>query len=603
MFKLLRSKAKFFYWIIAISFILFMGLTNMGGQGCQTSLQKGPAPGVIGSVNGTKIHAQEYDRYYRSLLAQMRQQSPNRDLNPNQYANARQRAWDDIVRSRIMDQAIMDNKIKVTDEELLDRFENNPPPQVLVNFRNPETGQIDMDLYYQALKDPEVDWSGIENYVRDLMRREKLKEFLTADITVSEDEIRKEYIRQTGRAVVEYTGAVYRNIKDDYSPSDEEISAWYESHQDDYQQPARARCEFVRFPKEPSEADYADILQFINEIREEIVSGTKTFEEAAADYSDDPSASRGGDLGTFDRKRMVPAFTEVAFSLPEGEISQPVKTRFGYHLIQVIEQHKDEVTGEVFEVHARHILLKVVPGTETLAMINEKAQEFADRVDGASFASTAQAEGLDLSTPAPFAEGRDIPGLSFSLAGANWAHHAQEGKISQVFENEDCFYVVHALGVIPAGVGSLEEVRNQVSFAVTREHQHQLGLELLNPVVGKIQMGEAMADAAAGTELFYAVSDTFGVNDNVRNVGYGTEFNELAINGEVGLLIPEVATPSGVFALIPLWIKPFDEADFESRRSGIQTALLARKQNEYVENWLQEQVAAADIKDYRQSYR
>lgn len=604
MFKLLRSKAKFLYWFIAISFILFMGVTNMGGQGCQDTLQKGPEAGVIGTVNGDRIFSQQYDQFYRSLLAQSRQQNNARDLNPNQYANAQQRAWDGLVRKLIMDQAIDQKKITVTDDEVLDRFENNPPPQLLSSFVNQETGTIDLDAYHAALQNPDVDWTGAENFVRDLIRSEKLEAAVTSDLAVSDEEVRQEYINQTTKAVAEYAGVLYTDIKDGYTPTEAEIKAWYDSHPDDFQQPAKASCEVVRFAKEPSEADYAEILQLMNEIREEILSGQKTFDQAALEYSEDGSSTRGGDLGTFDRNRMVAPFTEAAFSLPVGELSQPVKTQFGYHLIEVLEQHKDEQTGEVFQVHARHILVKVVPSAETLGLINEKAQEFADRVDAKSFASTAQAEGLDLLTPTPFIPGRDIPGISFSLAGANWAHAAKAGQISRVFETDDYFYVVRADGVKPAGLASLEEVSSQVSAAVIRDHNHQSALEILNPVVGRVQMGTPLAEAASGVaNVTYAVTDTFGVNDNVPNVGYDTEFNKAAINGTVGQLVPEVEIPRGVFALVPLYISPVDEANFAARQDGLRRSLLDRKKAQRFEEWLSEREKEAKIEDFRLKFR
>lgn len=604
MFKLLRSKAKFLYWFIAVSFILFMGLTNMGGQGCQDTLQKGPEAGVIGTVNGDRISAQQYDQFYRSLLAQMRQQNATRDLNPNQYASAQKRAWDGMVRKLIMDQAIADNKITVTDEEVLERFENNPPPQLLASFINQETGMLDMDAYHAALQNPDVDWSGAENFVRDLIRSEKLEAVITTGLAVDDAEVRQEYVNQTTRAVAEYAGVLYTDLKDGYTPAEAEIKAWYDAHPDDFQRPAKASCEVVRFAKDPSDADYAEILQMMNEIREEILSGQKTFDQAALEYSEDGSASRGGDLGTFDRTRMVAPFTEAAFSLPVGELSQPVKTQFGYHLIEVLEQHKDEQTGELFQVHARHILAKVSPSAETLGIISEKAQEFADRVDGKNFASTAQAEGLDLLTPTPFILGRDIPGISLSLAGANWAHAAEEGQISRVFETDDYFYVLRAGGVQPAGLADLEEVSSQVSQAVIRDHNRKAALEILNPVVGRIQMGTPMVEAASGVDkLTYAVTDTFGVNDNVPNVGYGTEFNQAAVNGTVGQLVPEVEVLRGVFALTPLWITPLDEADYASRLDGLRRSLLDRKKAEKFEEWLSQRESEAKIEDHRLKFR
>lgn len=70
-------------------------------------------------------------------------------------------------------------------------------------------------------------------------------------------------------------------------------------------------------------------------IRKEIVDG-KDFYQAAREYSSCPSSRNGGDLGWFGKGQMVPEFEKAAFSTPEGEISQPVKTQFGWHLIKVI---------------------------------------------------------------------------------------------------------------------------------------------------------------------------------------------------------------------------------------------------------------------------
>lgn len=71
------------------------------------------------------------------------------------------------------------------------------------------------------------------------------------------------------------------------------------------------------------------------QIRTDIVSGKISFAEAAEKYSSCPSGARGGDLGFFGRGMMVPEFDQASFSLPVGEVSEPVQTQFGYHLIVV----------------------------------------------------------------------------------------------------------------------------------------------------------------------------------------------------------------------------------------------------------------------------
>lgn len=600
MFKFLRSQAKLFYWVIAATFILFLFLGGMTSRGCRPPGSNQYEAGVLGSVNGIKITSQEYDYTYRQLLAQMRQNAAGRELNPNQYATARETAWDMVVRNILVEQAIKEHDIKVTDQEVLDAFRNNPPPELLAAYRDQTTGQIDMNRYYADLQNPDNDWSGPEAYIRQMLPRQKLESIIASDVFVSDDEVREEFLRQTGRAVAEYIGVIYTNL-DPVEPSDAEIQAWYDAHPDDYQSPPMGKCKIVRFEKKPSEADYAEVLEYLNaEVRPRIVGGEMSFEDAAVEYSEDSSAETGGDLGTFDRDRMVAPFTEAAFSLPVGEVSEPVRTKFGWHLIEVLERDVDAETGEVFQVHARHILLKVTPGIDTIETLRESAQGFRDRVNAATFVATAEAEALDLLDPQAFIEGRDIPGLPYTLAGAQWVLRAKPGEISPIQETNDFFYVILAEKKIPAGVRPLEEVKGQVRLAVQKDHNLATARDLLAPAVGEVQMGQSMAEVAAGSDkLSHAVTDTFGMNDNISDVGYGTDFNKLAIEGTVGQIIPEVETLRGLFALKPVWILPFDSAAFEARREGIRAALLNRKRGEALEAWLQERQDAAEIVDQR----
>ncbi len=599
MFKFLRSQAKIFYWVIAATFILFLFLGGMTGRGCQAPGQKQYEAGVIGTVNGAKITAQQYDYSVRQQRAQLSQQAQGRELNANQFAAADQQAWDSLIQAAIFAEAIDEMGITVSDEEVLSVFENSPPAELLARYRD-ENGNVDINRYYADLQNPEVDWTQQEAYIRAILPWQKLTETVAAGAVVTDEEIREEYIRQTGKAVAEYIGVLFTDLEGEFEPTENEISEWYLAHPDDYQAPAKANCQVVKFAKEPSAEDNQEVLDFLLEVREEILSGNKSFEEAASEYSEDAStAPSGGELGTFNRSRMVAAFTEVAFKLEVGDLSEPVKTKFGYHLIEVLEQSIDQDTGEVYEITARHILAKVTPGPETLDLLRDSADDFRGRVDGATFVSTAEAEAHDLMTPPEFAEGRDIPGLALSLAGSNWVFSTTSGQISRLYENRDNIYIVMAGEITPVGLAPLEEVTSRVSLAAKKDKQLQAAQAKLSPAAGEIQMGLTMAEVAEAGGFLHAVSDTFTVNGNVQNVGYGTEFNKATIEGTVGTLIPEVETLRGIFALTPLWIAPFDQADFDARRPGIQGALLSRAQNLAVEEWYTARLEEAEIEDYR----
>ena len=106
MFQFMRSRAKVFYWVIAASFLLFLALGGLTGRGCTAPGGKRADAGIVGTVNGTQITAQQYDDAYRQQVAMMKQQAPDRDLNSNQMAAAQEGAWDFSVQTALIDQAI-----------------------------------------------------------------------------------------------------------------------------------------------------------------------------------------------------------------------------------------------------------------------------------------------------------------------------------------------------------------------------------------------------------------------------------------------------------------------------------------------------------------
>lgn len=99
-------------------------------------------------------------------------------------------------------------------------------------------------------------------------------------------------------------------------------------------------------PDPDPEKAYAEAKAKIDAVAQEIENKSKTFEKAAMDSSDDPSKFQEGKLGVFVRGQMVPEFEAVAFSLPVGVVSQPVRSQFGWHLIRIDRLGKDVTEAE-----------------------------------------------------------------------------------------------------------------------------------------------------------------------------------------------------------------------------------------------------------------
>ncbi len=122
-------------------------------------------------------------------------------------------------------------------------------------------------------------------------------------------------------------------------PSDSDIKKYYESQKAKFTTPAMvgAKHILVKVDAAAKPEEQKAALAKIEGIKKELTGGAN-FEQLAEKYSDDPgSKSRGGDLGLFSKDRMVPEFAQTAFSLKKGEISKPVKTVFGYHIIKVYD--------------------------------------------------------------------------------------------------------------------------------------------------------------------------------------------------------------------------------------------------------------------------
>ncbi|MBK1810277.1 peptidylprolyl isomerase [Clostridium sp. YIM B02505] len=139
------------------------------------------------------------------------------------------------------------------------------------------------------------------------------------------------------------TQIIINKVLSEVTVTDEEALKYYEENKEAYMEPETVSAKHILLDSEDK----------LKEIREDILSGKKSFEQSASEYSTCPSSEQGGDLGAFSKGMMVPEFEEAAFNLPVGEVSEPVKTQFGFHLIKVASKNSavvksfDEVKKDV----------------------------------------------------------------------------------------------------------------------------------------------------------------------------------------------------------------------------------------------------------------
>jgi peptidyl-prolyl cis-trans isomerase C len=204
---------------------------------------------------------------------------------------------------------------------------------------------VAVELLYQegkGLNLPEVDkqveamWTAAEKQAgsKEKFEEQLIKEGLTMD--QARDNIKKNiYVR----------AVISQKIQPLVKVTDAELEAAYQANQERYRhgEMVGARHILIQVPKEATEEQKKQAKEKIEAVLKEVQAG-KDFSELAKTYSDCPSKTRGGDLGYFEKGRMVPAFETAAFALKEGEVSPVVETQFGFHLILVYGKKSPGVT-------------------------------------------------------------------------------------------------------------------------------------------------------------------------------------------------------------------------------------------------------------------
>lgn len=140
-------------------------------------------------------------------------------------------------------------------------------------------------------------------------------------------------------------------------PTDNEVEQYYEENKKKFTRPKQVRTRHILAKVKPdaAEAKWNDAKDRIKKIREKATADGTEFSDLAKETSDGPSAKNGGDIGYISRNQFDSSFTKVAFKLEKGEISEPVRTKYGWHIIKTLDKRKsktlpfEEVEGQLEE--------------------------------------------------------------------------------------------------------------------------------------------------------------------------------------------------------------------------------------------------------------
>ncbi len=607
MLSLMRRKAG--SWIIKILLgaivivFVFWGVGSFRDEG----------QAHVAKVNGKAITVEEYRETYSNLLEQMRQRfGGNLTTELLEMLQIRQQALNQLIEKRLLMLEAQNMGLTVTDQELSASITRYP---VFLN-----NGVFDPQLYQRVLLANRLTPESFEAMQREMLLLDKVRAFVTdsvkisdtemrewhqwrnteirfdyvvfapgdfSDVVVSPEAIEEYYDENTNRYMSEpkrrlrylpFTAEAYASR---VVISEAEIAAFFESQRADFVTPqtVEARHILLRVPDDADEAAEEAIRRQAEELIARLAA-LESFEELAQQYSDDAGQDGAGYLGYFEYEDMVTPFSEAAFAMNPGEVSPPVRTQFGWHIIRVedVREARDPSLDDVQE-DIRERLRTQAARQEALQAAEDL---YLDAFDDDDLNVLAAAHDLEVFETDYFSRNAPPPDLPNATTLANAAFGLPVMEISEVVEAGDNFFLLQVLDALPAEKLPLSEVAERVEADVRRSLQDQAAADAAAQFSETLQNRGTMVEAAQMHNLTVQTTDFFKRRDAIPGIGHETELAQTAFTLSFENPISEapIKARNGYYVIAFQERRlPSDDA-YLSEIDGIRTELTTRKQQE-----------------------
>jgi len=595
MLRTMRSNAKWIFYILAIAFVAWLAIG-------QVMSILGPSGNVVLRVNGREFQVTEYQQRVQLASDQYRQRNGTAPLTREEDRQVQDQVINQMIQDALLEQEYNRLGIRVSPEEIIDMAHNSPPPEVMRDPQFQTDSQFDLRKWQQFLattSDRNL-LAQIEGIYREQIPRIKLAQYLTSDVYISDAKLWRIYRDQHDSVKIASLAVSALTIPDTTTISDAELSAYIKKHPDEYTRPGVASVRFIVIPRVPNAADSAVARARVARVRSELVRGAKFEDVARRESSDSTSGQRGGDLGWIKRSEtgFVEPFMQAVRTLKPGQLSAPVASQFGYHLIRI-----DQAKGD--SVKVRHILIPVSVQGEHLDHVEARADTLerltAERSDPAVLDTTARRMGIPLSPEyrviegQRFALGPDAPVPDVSV----WAFETAVGETSPVIEAPSGYYVFRLDSVTASGVPPLAQIRGQVSAAVRLEKQKGLARGRADSLAALLHGVPDLASAATAHGLQV---ERFGPFTRLRPPSY-LAVEPVVVGAAFGLKVGErsgvIQGEKGHFIIESLWRKLADSSAWLAQRETQRTQLRQAVQQARIQQYMEGVRAKAKVVDRR----
>ncbi|MCC6317772.1 MAG: SurA N-terminal domain-containing protein [Gemmatimonadaceae bacterium] len=603
MLQQLRSKSLVIWAIVFVFFVVgFLladtsGLLGMGGPQITNST-------AVAEVNGTDVSWMTWQNL-SNQLAQTEERNTGRGLTLDERQRIEDQAFEQLVGSVLLEQEYRKRGIRVSDEEIREAAQQSPPPEMMQNPELQTDGRFDVAKYRRLLSSAAARQQGLllslESYYRSEIPKAKLFDQLAGDVFVSDAKLWANYRDQHDSVKVSFVQFDAAAVTDSaVTIGDAELRAYYDKNKSALERPGRAVLSVLVVPRAVNAADSAAALARVQAIRQEIASGTSKFEDVARrESADTTSGTQGGDMGRRVAADFVEPFASTAKGLKVGELSQPVLTQFGYHLIR-----KDaQFGGDTLSV--RHILLRIGQSDSSAVRTDRRADSLsriaANAEQPSRLDSAAKVLGLEVQHVTAFendiamsALGRPIPSVSA------WAFTgAKVGEISDLYDSEDLYAIARLDTLVLGGVPSFNDAKADIRRILIGRKKAESLLPRATAFANGVAAAGGLEAAARAADMTVTTSEVFTRPQFVPGLG---RFNE-AIGASFALPVGAVSTPvvtdQGVVVLRVDSKVSADSAAWVGQKDTQRRDAIAAIQQLRVRTFLSEIRKSAKVEDHR----
>ena len=457
-----------------------------------------------------------------------------------------------------------------------------------------------------------------EDLVKQGLVEEKLRKLITDGISASPVEIQQEFKSQNEKVKLDYALIKPEDLEGKIAPSDSEIKAYYDQNKakfqipekrviryalldltqlrqstvvtDDelnkvyrdniqqFQVPNRVHVEHILLlTTGKTDAEVAEIRKKAEDILAQARKKGANFEDLAKKYSEDPgSKAKGGDVGWVLPGQMVPEFEKASFSLNKGDISDLIKTQYGFHIIKVLDKETahtrtfDEVKDSL---RPNYLLNKVDQQASTIA---DQISADIRQSNKTTLDQLAQKYHLTIAQTHPVGPGEPVLELGNGQDVKDEIFHLRQGDLSLPLRTDRGYVVLSLQQSLSAHKGTLEEVRDKIVSEYKQQKSNDLAKTKAEELEKRVKSGEKFAAAAKALGLDPKTSDPFARNGSVANLGSGKQLAP-AFALKVGQVGPALNLGSNWAVYQVVERQDANPADFDKQKKEITDALLKQK--------------------------